>query len=388
MRDFLRLPSHLKIIVLSSFFMALGSFMVTPFVAVYLHQQVRLNIQLIGFVVALSTFIQFAGGLVGAVIAERIGYKKAMVLALVVRVSGFLTLAYAAAWPALSILAVLVITACSALYMPANKAYTIATVADSDKPLLLSLNSVAMNAGMAIGPIISGLVMTESPRSLFTGVAILFLVLVLVHERYLAHTEAKSLKAVKFVLPLPNHRLATFKVFLMSVAGFYFYFLFQNFMSLHITAVASASFWGFLLFVNFIVLASTQFFGRKLITSFSFSMVATLGMGLIGFGFLLMSQSQLLLSLPGTASIAAGAGIIFLKSELEMVANNPLHPALAFGQFRLATGLGGLLSGVLGGALYRLSSNWYLISFQALILSCVIFAIAIISNERKVHEVA
>src|SRR5690348_9178459 len=90
---FSSLSTSLKSLLLSSFLVALASFMVTPFLAIFLSHTIHMEIKSIGTLIAVTTFVQFGGGIIGGIIAHRVGFKQTMVLALTFRTLGFILLA-------------------------------------------------------------------------------------------------------------------------------------------------------------------------------------------------------------------------------------------------------------------------------------------------------
>jgi MFS family permease len=351
-----------------------------------LRQHTDLKITLIGLVVAVATLIQFAGSTVGAVIAERIGYKSSMVIALILRVVGLTALALSAQSPIIVIAAIILVAACSAIYMPANKAYTVSSVPETQRPLILSLSSAGFNGGMAIGPLVSGALITSSPKILFLSIALLFLGLAVVHQKLLAPAPRPNTK------PLPSHNhprnplMRVLYPFLTTVMAFYLYFLFQTFMGIHITEIASSQVWGSLLFLNFTILIATQVLGRKWISHIGFQTLAAICFLLFGSGFFLMSSQYLLFATFGTALMTVGYGAIVLRNELEFVSRIPTQPAVAFGYQRLATGVGGAASGVIGGVFYEFDFFWSIIVLQCFLAAGLIFAIRIYQMERPTYE--
>ncbi|MCX5345075.1 MFS transporter [Streptomyces atratus] len=108
-----------------------------------------------------------SGGVVGGIVADRFGLKRTMVLALTVRAVSFLLFVASFAFPALSVPALLLPSAGVALYLPANKAYVVRDCDEERRPVFLSLSNSALNGGMALGPLISGLFIMNAPIVVF-----------------------------------------------------------------------------------------------------------------------------------------------------------------------------------------------------------------------------
>ncbi len=177
------LNGPLRFLLLSSFLIPLGSFMVLPFMSVFLHERLGMGLGAVGLVLAAASLVQFSGGIVGGALAERVGLRRTMLCALVVRTAGFVGLLLALRWPPLAV-AALILTCCgAALYLPANKAYLVHGVAEERSPAYLSAGNAALNAGMAVGPLIAGPFVLSSPGWLFLAVTALFIAVTAGHTR-------------------------------------------------------------------------------------------------------------------------------------------------------------------------------------------------------------
>lgn len=135
-----------------SFLITLGSFAVLPYMSVLLHQRLGLGLGTVGFVLAVASLIQFAGGVVAGPVTGRIGLRRAMLLALGLRTAGFAAFVPGLTSPVLAVGALLLVSAGAALYLPANKAYLVEGASEARRPRLLSASGSAFNAGMALGP--------------------------------------------------------------------------------------------------------------------------------------------------------------------------------------------------------------------------------------------
>lgn len=372
--------------------MALGSFMVTPFIAIFLTRKIHMDIKAVGFVVAVATFIQFAGGILGGVVSERVGYKRAMVAALALRTVGFLLLALSIHWPGIVIPAVFLVSACSALYMPANKAYVLSGADPLRRPALLALSGGAFNAGMAVGPLISALLIVSEPRLLFLSVAALFFALTAVHQFALPREPHAG---VNGALPetlgsLPSSLARTWRPALFCTLTFYVYFYFQNFMGVYVSEIAGTDFFGVVMFSNFVVLAAVQFAFTRTIAEADYQALLVGGFGLFGAGLLLIAAGNLACALLGTMVMTIGQAALFLRGDLELVDQLPSQPAIAFGIQRLSAGIGGLLSGLVGGQLLSRPDGlfWVWIAAQCVVAVLLAIVFGKPSVERYAYEPA
>ncbi len=140
-----------RALLAASFLITLGSFAVLPYMSVLLHRRLGLGLGAVGFVLAVASLIQFAGGVVAGPVTGRIGLRRAMLLALALRTAGFAAFVPGLGSPALAVGALLLVSAGAALYLPANKAYLVDGASEAARPRLLSASGSAFNAGMALG---------------------------------------------------------------------------------------------------------------------------------------------------------------------------------------------------------------------------------------------
>ncbi|MBU5948843.1 MFS transporter [Streptomyces sp. PAM3C] len=368
------LAGPLRFLLLSSFLIPLGSFMVLPFMSVFLHERLGMGLGTVGVVLAVASLVQFSGGIVGGALADRIGLRRTMVWALVVRTAGFAGLLLALRWPPLAVWA-LVLTCCgAALYLPANKAYLVHGVDDERRPAFLSAGNAALNAGMAVGPLIAGPFVLSSPGWLFAAVTTLFLAVTAGHARLPGTdgthpTESKeparpSLLAGVALLPFAANALA-----------FYLYFHFQHFLAVYAVERASSAFYSVVLLLCFTLVIVVQPLASGLIRRMPYALALAVGFTGLATGLAVLAAGTRAALLAGGALITLGDIVLFLKNDLEALRRSPRSDAVVFGQQRLAAGLGACASGVLGGQLYGLGERaghtgwfWLLAAVQCLLL--------------------
>ncbi|MGA5313072.1 MFS transporter [Streptomyces pseudogriseolus] len=368
------LTGPLRFLLLSSFLIPLGSFMVLPFMSVFLHERLGMGLGTVGVVLAVASLVQFSGGIVGGALADRIGLRRTMVWALVVRTAGFTGLLLALRWPPLAVGA-LVLTCCgAALYLPANKAYLVHGVDDARRPAFLSAGNAALNAGMAVGPLIAGPFVLSSPGWLFAAVTALFLAVTAGHARLpgpdgahrtaSADTARPGLLAGVAVLPFAANALA-----------FYLYFHFQHFLAVYAVERASSAFYSVVLLLCFTLVIVVQPLASGLIRRMPYALALAVGFTGLATGLAVLAAGTRGALLAGGALITLGDIVLFLKNDLEALRRSPRSDAVVFGQQRLAAGLGACASGVLGGQLYGLGERaehtgwfWLLAAAQCLLL--------------------
>ncbi|MFD8522514.1 MDR family MFS transporter [Streptomyces capillispiralis] len=368
------LTSPLRFLLLTSFLIPLGSFMVLPFMSVFLHERLGMGLGTVGVVLAVASLVQFSGGIVGGALADRIGLRRTMLWALALRTAGFAGLLPALRWPPLAIWA-LVLTCCgAALYLPANKAYLVHGVDDERRPAFLSAGNAALNAGMAVGPLIAGPFVLSSPGWLFAAVTTLFLAVTAGHARLPGtdgthpaeskETARPSLLAGVALLPFAANALA-----------FYLYFHFQHFLAVYAVERASSAFYSVVLLLCFTLVIVVQPLASGLIRRMPYAVALAVGFTGLAAGLAVLAAGTRAALLMGGALITLGDIVLFLKNDLEALRRSPRSDAVVFGQQRLAAGLGACASGMLGGQLYGLGERaghtgwfWLLAAAQCLLL--------------------
>lgn len=364
--------------------------MVTPFLGIFFSHTIHMNIETIGTLLALATFIQFGGGIIGGMIAHKFGPKQTMVFALIFRTAGFLLLAVATVIHQVIILAIFLVAAGSALYMPANKAYIVSGVIDKHKPLYISIANASFNAGMALGPLVAALLIGKEPAWMFLSIALTFFVLAIFHHVQLMPIASQVIKLypdfsrTSFVKIL----LSLWRPIIFNLLIFYLYFYFQNFMGLYILSVSDVHIFGWVMFLNFVMMIVLQLSGARLIAKSNYWSILTIGFVLMSIGMALMSQEHILTIMLGTATMSVGAALLFLRGDLEIVIGLPNHPSIAFGIQRLCMGIGGLLSGFLGGDIFQycktigvLGDFWIIIAVQCFFAMVLSFSLALKSSK-------
>jgi MFS family permease len=374
------LDGPLRFLLLSSFLIPLGSFMVLPFMSVFLYERLGMGLGTVGVVLAVASLVQFSGGVVGGALADRIGLRRTMVWALVIRTAGFAGLVLALRWPPLAVGA-LILTCCgAALYLPANKAYLVHGVEEERRPAFLSAGNAALNAGMAVGPLVAGPFVLSSPGWLFVAVTALFALVTAGHARLPASPEThepdpqaagQGLLAGVALLPFAANALA-----------FHLYFHFQHYLAVYAVERASAAFYSLVLLLCFTLVIVVQPLASDAIRRMPYPTALVVGFTGLGAGLAVLAIGTRPALLAGGTLITLGDIVLFLKNDLEALRRSPRSDAVVFGQQRLAAGLGACASGVLGGQLYGLTENagntgwfWLLAAAQCLLLPPALLAL-------------
>ncbi|MGA5267395.1 MFS transporter [Streptomyces lydicamycinicus] len=397
-RTFRGLSSSLKSLIVLSFVVALGSYMVTPFIGVLMVQAVGLDVRLAGVLVAVATFIQFGGSILGGLVVDRLGLKRTMVGSLALRTTGLLLLGLAVQVPWVAYPAVVLVAAGPALYLPANKAYIVTCVSDELRPLFLGVSSAALNAGMGLGPLLAAVLIDADPVVLLLGAAALFGLIALAHQltmRPLARRQDDARDVAIVDGPAPAGKLRTLRgalrpVFFTALA-FYLYFFFQSFLGLYAAGVHNIQVLGWAMLVNCAMMVALQPPLSGWIARADYRRLVAGSFALMAAGTAVMSLGHTAALLGGTMLFSLGEVFLFLRCDLEMVDRIPSNPAFAFGVQRLTAGVGGLLAGVVGGFLFAhyetahdLGMFWAAVAVQCAVAA----AIALVLGGRRTTAAA
>jgi predicted MFS family arabinose efflux permease len=368
-----------RILLFCSFLIPFGSFLVLPYVPIMLSNTGGMDMRAVGWILAVTSLIQFGGGLVGGVIADRIGLKKAMVLGLLTRSLGFGLIVLSTQELSLLIPSVFLIAAGAAIYLPANKAYLIRGLTDEQRSIFLSFSNSAFNAGMGLGPLVGSFFILSNPSGLFSftlGIFVLATALhiaVLPNDRlsgsYHAPTPPKRIEfgqAAKLLVPLSFNFMA-----------FYCYFYFQNYIGPYVIENHSAEMLGAMLLLNSVLVIFIQPLAAKRIELSSYGAILSLSFLAVALGASFLSFGNSVGLLLGVVFFTTMEILIFLKNDLVFVAALPESPATAFGLQRLSGGIGAFISSAVGGALFARAGNiegsssgefWLWLSVQCVVL--------------------
>lgn len=380
-RFFRAFPTSLKFLILNSTIVAFGSFLVTPFLGIFLKLSLHLDTKVVGLLMAFSTLVQFGGGVFGAMAAERMGLKKAMVFALSFRSVGFLMLALSPGNTMLIGPAIFLVAAGSALYLPANRAYMILNVTEKLKPLFISISNASLSAGMAAGPLVAALLIDQNPSLLFHLVAGLFVVFAVIHQITLKKEENMAIPTSFSGLPSAFSQAGG--PVLLNAMTYYLYFFFQSFIGLYLATTLNTKVFGILMFFNMLILAVVQPMFANKIAGYDYQKVLLLGFSFMAGGFSLFFLERPAWMILGTLAMTVGQALLVLRGDIEVVRRLPNQPALAFGLQRLSTGTGGFVTGLIGGIAYdyfqgsnQLNGFWLFVSLNA--LGAVVFTFVVL----------
>lgn len=161
------LPRPFWFLWAGTFITRAGSF-VLPFLALYLTQVLHLSLSRAGLVIALYGAGGAIAGPVGGFLADRVGRRFTMVLALAVGGAGMIALGmmHRVEWIASTLFVVALVTE---MYRPAAQAAISDMVAPSDRIRAFGILYWVINLGFAVGLTLGGLLASKSYFWLFVG---------------------------------------------------------------------------------------------------------------------------------------------------------------------------------------------------------------------------
>lgn len=163
-----RLPRPLLALYAGTVATRLGAFVV-PYLTLYLVDARGLSLAATGRVIALGSIGLLAGNLAGGWLADRVGRKPTLLLALIVNAIGVGTVAWSLPSGLAYAIALAIALAGAGMYAPAANALIADLTTDEERPLAYTVNYVGINVGMGLGPLLGGLLAGASFRWLFVG---------------------------------------------------------------------------------------------------------------------------------------------------------------------------------------------------------------------------
>ncbi len=171
-RTFRSMPLSAKLLVINQFGVNVGFYMLVPYLAVYLTEDVGLSLALVAAVLAVRNLSQQGLFLVGGTAADRLGPRNVIIAGCALRAVGFGLFAIGDGLPLLLAGAALSGFA-GALFNPAVRAYLSDTSAAHRVANFAVFNAFA-NAGALVGPLVGTALLVADFRLVATVAAALF----------------------------------------------------------------------------------------------------------------------------------------------------------------------------------------------------------------------
>ncbi|RBP85758.1 MFS transporter [Marinomonas rhizomae] len=190
--DFHLLSPAGRVLVINGFTFNLGFYMLLPYLADHLEQDIGLTGWYVGAIIGLRVLSQQGLFLVGGTLGDRFGYKRLILMGCAVRILGFALLGLGQSLPAL-LLGAFCSGFAGALFTPSSQAYLASEYPhQNQRQKVFALQNLTSEAGMLLGPLL-GLALLSLDFSL-VGIlsASLFSVLLIIQWRYLPELESQQ----------------------------------------------------------------------------------------------------------------------------------------------------------------------------------------------------
>ncbi|NRT75391.1 MFS transporter [Clostridium beijerinckii] len=406
MKDFINnykgLPKEMHVICFATLINRLGDFVV-PFLALYLTQKIGMTAAATGVIVTLSSVVGIPASILGGKISDMFGRKKIYTYAQSIAAVTLIPCAFTKS-VSITIMCLLISTFFNGFVRPAFQSMIQDILSKEERQAGFSLNYLAINAGVAIGPIIAGFLFNNLLPLLFLGDTLtsliaVFLVWKNIKETYPVNSKLKveskaeiAEKGNTFQMLWKRPALSLFLVLYMV----YNFIYAQHKFSLPITLNAqfnneSAKLLGYIMSVNAVtVLVLTIFIGfitkrNHQLTNMAFTgILYAIGFGMIGyidnFNFFVIS----------TIIWTLGEILSSISSGVYVANNSPsnyrarLNAIMNLGRF-----LGTALSTFFSGAyiqVYGYKTLWFLIFFISIISGILMFVLKIFSVKSELDN--
>ncbi|MGE0058049.1 MAG: MFS transporter [Dehalococcoidia bacterium] len=173
----------IQLLLINSFSINCGFYMLYPYLTVYFRDDLGFAAWAIGLILGIRVLSQQGMTIFGGTLADRVGYKFAILVGLTLRAAGFAALGLAESFP--TVLAAAVVSGLGgAVFSPASRAYYSGS-AKERRAEVFALDNAFSQAGALIGPLIGLALLAVSLRTVAITSASVFFTLMLFQSRFL-----------------------------------------------------------------------------------------------------------------------------------------------------------------------------------------------------------
>jgi len=172
-------PNPFKVLVLATFIDRLGGFLLFPFFSVYLINHFNVTIVEVGFMFTIFAFGSIIGSTLGGALTDKYGRRSMLVFGLISSGIGSLLMGIVNELYLFFLIA-LVLGLLGDLGGPARQAMVVDLLSEDRRADGFGLMRVAVNLAAVIGPILGGLLLTQSYLILFIADAVSSLITALI----------------------------------------------------------------------------------------------------------------------------------------------------------------------------------------------------------------
>ncbi len=160
----LMLPARLQLVIITQFLFNVGFYLVVPFLAAHLLENLMMAAWVVGLILGMRTFSQQGLFFVGGALADRFGIKKAVLIGCVIRICGFLVLSVATEVFGV-MLGVVLVGLAAALFSPAVESAIVAWAGEVEnaggptQEEIIGLELMASKMGTIVGPLVGAVIL-------------------------------------------------------------------------------------------------------------------------------------------------------------------------------------------------------------------------------------
>ncbi|MCC7370824.1 MAG: MFS transporter [Chloroflexi bacterium] len=376
-----------------------GFYMLIPFLAGYMANSLGMTLTVVGLIVGIRSLSQQGASIVGGALADRIGYKQAIVIGSVLRTIAFALFGFATEPVGMAIGAILTGIG-GALLSPSVRAY-ITHEAGPRRVEAFALLDVTMHGGTLLGPLVGSFLIGIDFQIVCFGSAAIFALVTFLQLRYLPRLDTAAAAGSPSMLGSWGIVLRNrpFMLFAASVLGYFFLYN-QIYLALPLE-VERLTGSGAGVGVLFTVLAVVGIFGQVPLTTFARrrlrpNAAIALGLLVMGLAFLPLLVAAPLLPLGPTtvgrwlavAGLSSGdtamagltSGLTFVINMLPLTlcalllvgGQSLVSPFVAsaiatlsggrlvgtyFGMHAVLQGIGGMFGNLAGGAAFEVTRS-------------------------------
>ncbi|WP_191601749.1 MFS transporter [Marinomonas algicola] len=192
--DWSTLTAAGRVLVINGFTFNLGFYMMLPYLATHLAQDLGLSGGFVGFIIGLRVLSQQGLFLVGGTLGDYFGYKPMILLGCAVRVVGFALLGIGESLYAL-ILGAFLSGFAGALFTPSSQAYLASDYPrQHEREGIFALQNLASEAGMLLGPVFGLALLSVSFAWIGVTSAVFFALLLVIQWYYLPDSKRANHK--------------------------------------------------------------------------------------------------------------------------------------------------------------------------------------------------
>ncbi len=355
-------------------FNSIGTSLIFPFLTVYLHETLHVSLAVVGLVLLGQGAAQVVSVLVGGVLADSWGRLPTMVLSLIAGAAASLALAFAHA--AFWIIVLILLRGGSLpLFAPAAQALVSDIVPKEDLYPAYSVQRVAANAGIILGPMLGAFLLHDSFSILFLlsgAIAAVFglAIPILLRGAQRDPRAAAGQTGVGLSFRLLRDRYLLWVVallMLVSVAYSQLYWVVPGYLTVFLHLPATD--FGFLAAENAVLVVVFQIPMTALAQHWRPSISIAIGAALYAAGFLSMAPLGSFLPFFVPVAVITAGEILLQPSVTALVASRARADdrGKAMGLLTLANRSGSGVGPLLGGTLLTYGGAWVLFSGTALL---------------------